>query len=105
MKELLLPMANKRHGIIFMVSASFLSISLLLSIDWIPQRTFMENLTNGYVYYIEIFERTCKGYGRNPCTDPNLYFMFKYMMLIPMALFTFGVYGLLSDSEADSANA
>ncbi len=104
MKDFLLSITNKRHGIILMTSASFLAIFLLLSIDWIPQRTPMENLTNGYVYYIEIFEKECKTYGRNPCTDPNLYFMFKYMILIPMFLFTFGIYGILNDPKHNTDN-
>jgi hypothetical protein len=84
-----------------MVSSVFLTIIFLLNIHWEADWTFMQNLSYGYVLRIdEVFDKECNGSGfYRSCTEGHLYFNFKYLAIIPMVTFVFGLFGYLNDSE------
>jgi hypothetical protein len=75
---------------------------MLLNLDWHVGWTFMQNLSQGYVLrFDDFFEKNCtfqNGFKLN-CEMEHLYFYFKYLAIIPMMIFLFGLFGYLKDSE------
>ena len=96
MKEKIASMTNKKHGIMFMVSAIFITILMLLSNHWPSGYSFIENISAGYVFYIRMFE--CETYEIYSCST-YFHFYFRYVVIIPMVIFMFGLFGYLNDKK------
>ncbi|MEP1447617.1 MAG: hypothetical protein ABJK37_16040 [Paraglaciecola sp.] len=104
MNDKLARFLNKKYGILFMVSSVFLVIILLLNLHWRADFTFMQNLSYGYIFRIDdFFDEECNGSGLyRRCTEEHLYFYFKYLAIIPMVTFVFGLFGYLNDAERNA---
>ena len=111
-KKLLTKYANRKHGMLFIVGSIFLTIIMLIALEWDQRLSFIQNLGDGYIFWVTDFYDDCESLDRaerlKRMFDPNfnchnLYFYFKYMVLIPIVGFMYGLYGVLSESESQNA--